>query len=286
MNAVPSEVRAIDRDRREIANAGIRAALKLATRARTFAANAKRFNRDPVDALNAVFLENDTHASAIDILAQVMVVSNLRGRRRTITRASPYIQSIELDRDQDKLNDQLKALLLLLLLNEEELATLQARYGPIAQKLLEEATVSLADRLEGATPQEIRRAFDDAGFSSNNPFEIENVFSTAGVRAYEQGRFEAQQQPEIQSRLWGYEFSAVLDQRTTLTCRSLDSTRAPKDDPIWDFARPPVHWRCRSVLIDVYSDDSLREPTVKRPDVTAAQIQEFIAEKHRFLSYF
>lgn len=41
-----------------------------------------------------------------------------------------------------------------------------------------------------------------------------------------------------------YEYTAVLDSRTTLVCASLDGRRFRYDDP--DRRVPPQHWRCRS----------------------------------------
>lgn len=47
------------------------------------------------------------------------------------------------------------------------------------------------------------------------------------------------------------EFDATLDDRTTSTCRSLDGTRLPVDDPFWDNYYLPLHWHERSVIRQV-----------------------------------
>lgn len=44
------------------------------------------------------------------------------------------------------------------------------------------------------------------------------------------------------------EFDAVMDDRTTDICRSLDGTRKPVDDPFWNTWYPPNHWGCRSTV--------------------------------------
>jgi SPP1 gp7 family putative phage head morphogenesis protein len=285
---VPREVRLIDRERRAIANAGIAVAKKLARQARIYASNARRLGRDPVDVANAVFLgdRHTEHATAIDVLTRVMVVSHLQGRRRSIINARAHIgEPIQLDR-AEWLEDKEEYLLLLLLMTREELAALYAEYEPIAQRLMEEATVPLVDRIEGGSVREIREAFDDAGFSPDDPFSIQNVFTTAGVRAYEDGRIAGWNIPQVSEALYGFRYSAVLDNRTTVLCRTLDGMIAPQDDPVWITLSPPNHWSCRSVRVEVWASSALREPSVRQTDATPEQIAEFIAEKRRFLSYF
>lgn len=49
----------------------------------------------------------------------------------------------------------------------------------------------------------------------------------------------------------GFQFSAILDDKTTHICRSLDGqTFSPDDVSSFDL-RPPLHWECRSVLIPI-----------------------------------
>lgn len=287
-------VELIDRDRRGIANAGVTVASRLAGQAMRYAQQAVRFGHDPVNALNAVLLGdevNSTHASAIDVLTQVMVVSNLKGRRRSIINAHRHIEGVSLarseaDKSQRKLTDTEKALLALLLLDDDEIFALQSQYGPIAHRLLEEATLPLVERIEGATGAEIREAFTSAGFSPDDPHELRNIFTTAGVRGYEEGRWTGWNAPPIRDSLYGFHYSAILDDRTTELCRTLDGMIAPKDDPIWQRFTPPNHFRCRSTLIEVWRSDALNEPHVVQPHATPEQMFQFTAEKQRFLSYF
>lgn len=42
------------------------------------------------------------------------------------------------------------------------------------------------------------------------------------------------------------EFDAILDGRTTYTCRSLHGVRKLVDDPFWNRSYPPLHFLCRS----------------------------------------
>jgi SPP1 gp7 family putative phage head morphogenesis protein len=42
------------------------------------------------------------------------------------------------------------------------------------------------------------------------------------------------------------QFDAVLDDKTTAICQSLDGVIKPIDDTLWDLYFPPNHWGCRS----------------------------------------
>lgn len=291
MNSVRHAVELIDRDRRGIANAGVQVATKLAGQAMRYAQQALRFGNDPVNALNAVLLGNNdtTHASAIEVLAQVMVVSNLKGRRRSIINASRNIEGVSLARTepaQRKLTDEEKALLALLLLDDDEIIALQAEYGPIAQRLLEEATVGLVERVEGASGASIRDAFTSAGFSPDDPSELRNIFTTAGVRGYEDGRDRAWQEPVIREALWGFHYSAILDDRTTKLCTDLDGTVVPLGDPFIARFRPPNHFHCRSALVEVWRSSDLNPPPIIEPKASVYDMARYAADKQRFLSYF
>ena len=49
----------------------------------------------------------------------------------------------------------------------------------------------------------------------------------------------------------GWQYSAVIDSRTTDLCLSLDGKTAPKNDPVWNSFAPPLHWNCRSIIIPI-----------------------------------
>ena len=53
-----------------------------------------------------------------------------------------------------------------------------------------------------------------------------------------------------------YRFTAVLDDRTTEICESLDGTMLPIDDPFWDDHSPPLHTFCRSALVQYSAHDA------------------------------
>jgi hypothetical protein len=54
----------------------------------------------------------------------------------------------------------------------------------------------------------------------------------------------------------GYRYTAVLDNRTTDYCRSLDGKVFRKDDPSVYSVWPPNHYRCRSTMSFILSTDA------------------------------
>ncbi len=51
-------------------------------------------------------------------------------------------------------------------------------------------------------------------------------------------------------------FTAVLDNRTTEICRSLDGTMLSKDNDFWKTHSPPLHANCRSTLVGYSARDA------------------------------
>lgn len=65
-----------------------------------------------------------------------------------------------------------------------------------------------------------------------------------------------------------YEYSAVMDNRTTQLCRSLNGTvLSPEQYRATKFI-PPLHWKCRSMWVAYYKDDSFI-PDHKAPPASA-----------------
>ena len=112
----------------------------------------------------------------------------------------------------------------------------------------------------------IRSRLGSAGLSLARPYVIETIYRTAVQTAYSAGRMQANADPAIQEILWGYQYSAVMDDRTSDLCSRLDQLVRPKDDPVWQTLTPPNHYNCRSDLLEVFHGDSLAIQT-DIPDV-------------------
>ncbi len=112
----------------------------------------------------------------------------------------------------------------------------------------------------------IREQMGALGITPAKPHAVETVYRTTVQIGYSAGRMRANEDPAIQEVLWGYQFSATMDDRTTEVCSSFDGMTRPKDDPIWLKAQPPLHYSCRSDLIEVFKED---QPAITDiPDVT------------------
>lgn len=63
------------------------------------------------------------------------------------------------------------------------------------------------------------------------------------------------------------EFDAVLDKRTTETCRSLDGVVKPVDDRFWATYYPPNHFGCRSDVRQHASRTATADNKIEYPEI-------------------
>jgi SPP1 gp7 family putative phage head morphogenesis protein len=78
---------------------------------------------------------------------------------------------------------------------------------------------------------------------------LENIARTSTTSIFNQAMVAAYSDPALGDFIQGYEYSAILDSRTTDICDSLHGKRYKKNDPIWGAITPPNHFMCRSTLI-------------------------------------
>jgi SPP1 gp7 family putative phage head morphogenesis protein len=108
--------------------------------------------------------------------------------------------------------------------------------------------------------QVLAAKFDDLGLTPKNSYQVETIFRTQSQIAYNAGRWEADQDPDIQSILWGYTYSTVGDDRVRPAHAALDGTALPKDDPFWKRFWPPNGWGCRCTPLPVYEEMRIKRP--------------------------
>jgi SPP1 gp7 family putative phage head morphogenesis protein len=80
-----------------------------------------------------------------------------------------------------------------------------------------------------------------------------NVFD-----AFNEGRFAEFTDPALGGFVSAFQYSAILDDRTTELCQDLDGKVWDADNPLWDTFKPPNHFNCRSVLIAITQLDEQR----------------------------
>ncbi len=89
---------------------------------------------------------------------------------------------------------------------------------------------------------------------------INTLLRTKTTEIYNRGRKSYfDNDPLAQQVIDGYQFSAVLDARTTQICLSLDKKVFRSDDDNINLLTPPLHWNCRSVIVPVtiYEKDDM-----------------------------
>lgn len=110
----------------------------------------------------------------------------------------------------------------------------------------------------------LRKAFFASGIKPTNSFQLEAIFRTQTQLAYQAGRWQANQEPEIQEILWGYKYVTVGDDRVRPSHQLLEGVTLPKDHPFWLTNWPPNGWACRCQAIEIFDEVDVVEP----PDVT------------------
>lgn len=237
--------RVMDAERIRLENTGLRAVLPAARRMRVEVIRAYKTGNDPsasiAKALERVNESLRNGMVAADLQARLRSAVNARTARGGL-RLSAYDEAVRLLTDR-------------LLVSQSDLNTLSARYAGIAQSVTGELGTMLEREVQSAIAESvrqglgsrdgalaIRQAFDSAGVTPDNPYLFETLYRTQLQTAYSAGRWQANEDPAIQEILWGYEYAAVMDDRTTDLCSELDGQRHPKGDRFWSRFTPPNHW--------------------------------------------
>lgn len=100
------------------------------------------------------------------------------------------------------------------------------------------------------------------------PHRAETIVRTNYTEAFNLGILN--QSVEVDPRgefIQGFEFSAILDTRTTEVCTHLDGRIFRPDDPNLLKLQPPRHFNCRSVLVPIFIDEEIESDTIISPSV-------------------
>ena len=265
-----------DRERERLVAIGARAVMPGLVRVRVAAIRAYRSGGNVAGAILS-----GIDAAIRPVVHDAMLAAYMRGRLRsflnaetamgrTLALANPYASAVKLL--QGRLN-----------LTDDALAAISAEYGRqaasvtgelgsmVERKVSEAIAQATADNLHTrAGTLRVREAFDAAGITPANDFVPQTLFRTQTQFAYSAARWQANQEAAIDDILWGYEYVAIDDDRTTPLCADLNGTRRRKNDPFWSRYQPPNHWNCRSTTIEIYTGDrEARTTTI--PAVDAPQ---------------
>lgn len=92
---------------------------------------------------------------------------------------------------------------------------------------------------------------DAKGRPVNIPARVENIVRTNLADAVNQGRQAMFGDPSLRGFVLAYEYSAIMDARTSDICEALHG-QIRKD---WGSLTPPNHYQCRSILVPVTAID-------------------------------
>ncbi len=98
------------------------------------------------------------------------------------------------------------------------------------------------------------------------PGRLETIVRTNFTNTYNQGRLGMFQDEAVKDFIPAYQYSAIIDERTSEFCERWDETILKAGDPLWAGNIPPNHFNCRSLLVPVTSDEKYkidRPPAIK-----------------------
>lgn len=100
------------------------------------------------------------------------------------------------------------------------------------------------------------------GIADEGTYRLETMFRTRGQMAYSAGRWEADHDPDVADLIWGYEYSAVGDNRTRPNHLAVNGVVLPKNDAWWKRWWAPAGWNCRCTQLELLDEEPLVEPPV------------------------
>lgn len=111
-----------------------------------------------------------------------------------------------------------------------------------------------------------------SAWGGEKPYRLDTIFRTNVQTAYNAGRWEQMQDPEVAELRPYNRFFSVLDSRTTvLICRPLSDTVLLASDPWWGIHWPPLHHACRSTVLPVTREQGREVGFTRRGPLTLAQ---------------
>lgn len=108
--------------------------------------------------------------------------------------------------------------------------------------------------------QDLSRQLRTIGLAETGTYRLETMFRTRGQMAYSAGRWEADHVPDVADLIWGYEYSAVGDNRTRPNHLAVDGVILPKEDDWWKRWWAPAGWNCRCTQLELLDEEAIVEP--------------------------
>lgn len=125
-----------------------------------------------------------------------------------------------------------------------------------AQKRI--ATILFNGIKDDWTTEEMIQRIDDEMDSYSMP-QLATAVRTMTFEAMNDARYDYFTQPVLGGFVEAFQYSAIIDGRTTEICEHLDGSIYPVDSDYWSTYSPPNHFNCRSLLVAVTTDDQWTE---------------------------
>lgn len=112
-----------------------------------------------------------------------------------------------------------------------------------------------------AKVQEIFSPFIKTGVIAGKaaePYIVETTIKTMSAQYFNQARMNTFNEPEYRSLISAFEYSALLDDRTTEICEHLHGRIITADDSSLSEYNPPNHFNCRSLFIPILIGESYK----------------------------
>lgn len=115
---------------------------------------------------------------------------------------------------------------------------------------------------DGTTLDDFKASVGDklaSAWGGDDPSRLETIFRTNVQDAYGKGRYEQMTHPAVLQRRPAWQFSAILDSRTSEECASFDGVVRAADDEWWADHQPPIHFNCRSTIVPLTLEEASDE---------------------------
>ncbi len=103
-------------------------------------------------------------------------------------------------------------------------------------------------------------------------YKLEAIVRTNINQLMNIGRRQFFEDPQLHGFVIGYQYSAILDTRTSSVCQWLDQKTFSITYRDLEIITPPLHWNCRSLLIPITKMDKIEEFDNKLPPKNLLEI--------------
>jgi SPP1 gp7 family putative phage head morphogenesis protein len=110
----------------------------------------------------------------------------------------------------------------------------------------------IADRIE--------RLFNRLGITGQTKYTIATIARTQAQIAFNAGKWNAEQSPEVRDALWGYIYQTVGDDKVRPEHELIDGVTLPKGSAFWSVNYPPNGYNCRCQAIALFEPEKIIRP--------------------------